>query len=224
MRDIMSRISSAKQAPQAKFADYLSKKSGEQTNFFEQNRQQAKDYSSQRRQAQTGVPEGPPMKAMTGDHQEMPGAIRSFLETGGRVLGAGVTHLADKAGTEKRAPTFLGQISQMNRANADFGESIKESVFDTSKTLARMRFRRTSGGMTRKRGRPDMPEIRVEVDIDDVNVLDGYCTATGKSRTDVIRTLLREWSARKLHEATIVLRVAGRHPGHPESVRNGGGS
>ena len=62
-----------------------------------------------------------------------------------------------------------------------------------------------------------MPEIRLEVDHEDVAVLDGYCSATGKSRTDVIRSLLKRWSEAKLHEANIVLRVAGRIPASPES-------
>lgn len=64
-----------------------------------------------------------------------------------------------------------------------------------------------------------MPEVRVEVPNEDLSVLDGYCSATGKSRTDVIKSLLSDWSQRKLHEATIVLRVAGRNPVAPESDR-----
>lgn len=64
-----------------------------------------------------------------------------------------------------------------------------------------------------------MPEIRAEFPDDEVNVLDGYCSATGRSRTDVLRTLVREWSDRKLHEATIIMRVAGRNPIDPEPGR-----
>ena len=52
-------------------------------------------------------------------------------------------------------------------------------------------------------------ELRVEVDSDEVSVLDWYCSATGKKRTDVIRHLLKELSNSKLHEATLILRVAG---------------
>ncbi len=65
-----------------------------------------------------------------------------------------------------------------------------------------------------------MPELRVEIPADDLSVLDGYCSATGKGRTDVIKALLADWSARKLHEATIVLRVAGRTPPRSESDRS----
>lgn len=62
-------------------------------------------------------------------------------------------------------------------------------------------------------------EIRVEVDSDEVAVLDGYCSATGKKRTEVIRTLLKQWSDSKLHEATLILRVAGHIPTKPAADR-----
>lgn len=55
-------------------------------------------------------------------------------------------------------------------------------------------------------------EIRIEVPLDETRVLDGVCQATGRSRTDVVREILREWSDKQLHVATIVCRVAGRHP------------
>ena len=57
-----------------------------------------------------------------------------------------------------------------------------------------------------------MAEIRVEVPDEHLAVLDGYCSATSESRTDVIKELLAEWSKRKLHEASVILRVAGRNP------------
>lgn len=62
-------------------------------------------------------------------------------------------------------------------------------------------------------------ELRVEVDSDEVSVLDGYCSATGKKRTEVIRSLLKEWSNAKLHEAELILRVAGHLATTPESHR-----
>ena len=65
-----------------------------------------------------------------------------------------------------------------------------------------------------------MAEIRVEVPNEELAVLDGYCSATSVGRTDVIRELLAQWSERKLHEATIILRVAGRTPVVPESGRS----
>lgn len=65
-----------------------------------------------------------------------------------------------------------------------------------------------------------MAEIRVEVPNEELAVLDGYCSATSESRTDVIRELLADWSNRKLHEATVILRVAGRTPIGSESGRS----
>lgn len=62
-------------------------------------------------------------------------------------------------------------------------------------------------------------EIRLEVPADEVGVLDGYCQATGKTRTAVLRSLLQEWSDRKHHEAKVILRVAGGHPASPEVAR-----
>jgi hypothetical protein len=62
-------------------------------------------------------------------------------------------------------------------------------------------------------------EIRFEVERDDLSVLDGYVQATGKSRADVLRMLLSEWSEKKLHEATLICRVAGVNPAMPESHR-----
>lgn len=63
-------------------------------------------------------------------------------------------------------------------------------------------------------------EIRLELDEARVRVLDGYCSATGKSRSDVLRGLLLEWSGRKLHEATLICRVAGVNPTSPETQRD----
>jgi len=63
-------------------------------------------------------------------------------------------------------------------------------------------------------------EIRFEVAVSEVAVLDGYCQATGKDRTTVIREVLGTWSKEKLHVATIVCRVAGVNPHHSEGNRN----
>jgi hypothetical protein len=68
-----------------------------------------------------------------------------------------------------------------------------------------------------------MPEIRIEVPDDEVKVLDGYCSGTGKGRTDVIRSILRDWSAGKLHESIMVCRVAGVTPTVSESDRSPAG-
>lgn len=61
-----------------------------------------------------------------------------------------------------------------------------------------------------------MAEIRVEVPDEHLAVLeavlDAYCSASSESRTDVIKQLLAVWSKQKFHEATLILRVAGRNP------------
>lgn len=62
-------------------------------------------------------------------------------------------------------------------------------------------------------------EIRFEADPADVAVLDAYNHATGTSRKDVMLQLLHEWSERKHHEATVILRVAGVTPDVSESNR-----
>lgn len=62
-----------------------------------------------------------------------------------------------------------------------------------------------------------MSEIRWEATAEETAVLDGYCSATGKNRTDVIRNLVKEWSKAKEHEAIIICRVAGINPTTPEA-------
>lgn len=62
-------------------------------------------------------------------------------------------------------------------------------------------------------------ELRLEVPREDVAVLDGYCSATGKSRSEVIRSLLASWSKDKLHEAMVICRVAGINPASSEAGR-----
>jgi hypothetical protein len=65
----------------------------------------------------------------------------------------------------------------------------------------------------------DATELRVQLPPEEVSVLDGYCAGTGQDRTKVLRKILRDWSDAKLHEATLVLRVAGRNPKPPEDGR-----
>ncbi|MEF8755964.1 MAG: hypothetical protein V5B60_18860 [Accumulibacter sp.] len=57
-----------------------------------------------------------------------------------------------------------------------------------------------------------MPEIRFDAAAETVAVIDGYCSATGKCRTAVINALLDQWAKQKLHEARVVVRVAGDKP------------
>lgn len=64
-------------------------------------------------------------------------------------------------------------------------------------------------------------EISFELPAEEVAVLDGYATATGKKRTAVFRQILREWSERKHHEAILICRVAGSNPEAVGSCREG---
>lgn len=57
-----------------------------------------------------------------------------------------------------------------------------------------------------------MPELRVEISREITAVMDGYCSATGKCRTQLTNEILGEWAEQKLHESTIVCRVAGVNP------------
>lgn len=56
-------------------------------------------------------------------------------------------------------------------------------------------------------------EISFECTAAETAVLDGYCHAKNIKRTQVMRQLLKDWSEMKLHEATLILRVAGNKPG-----------
>lgn len=64
-----------------------------------------------------------------------------------------------------------------------------------------------------------MPEVRFEAKADTLAILDGYCSARGKCRTEFINSLLEKWAIAKHHEATVILRVAGRNPTPPEDCR-----
>lgn len=64
-------------------------------------------------------------------------------------------------------------------------------------------------------------EVRFEVDVQELSVIDGYCSATGKCRTEIIKSILEEWSGKQLHIATLVCRVAGVNPIQLDSSRTG---
>lgn len=59
-------------------------------------------------------------------------------------------------------------------------------------------------------------EIHFEVLATELSVLDGYCQATGKDRTTVIREVLGAWSKEKLHVSILICRVAGVNPANSE--------
>ena len=48
-----------------------------------------------------------------------------------------------------------------------------------------------------------MPEIRFDAKSETVAVIDGFCSATGKCRTNFIDDLLEQWAKEKLHELRI---------------------
>jgi len=62
-----------------------------------------------------------------------------------------------------------------------------------------------------------MCEIRFEIDDQDMAVIDAYCSATGRCRTEVVREILGAWAEKKIHESMLVMRVAGRNPVRSES-------
>ena len=64
-----------------------------------------------------------------------------------------------------------------------------------------------------------MPELRVELPESTVAVLDGHCSATGKCRTELTKEILGAWAAQKLHESTVICRVAGVNPMLPDGGR-----
>lgn len=64
-----------------------------------------------------------------------------------------------------------------------------------------------------------MPEIRVELPPETVAVMDAHCAATGKCRTELTKEVLGEWASKKLHESTLICRVAGVNPMQPERRR-----
>ena len=55
-------------------------------------------------------------------------------------------------------------------------------------------------------------EISFECTAQETAVLDGYCSARGVKRTQVMRQILKEWSEVKHREATLIVRVAGSKP------------
>jgi hypothetical protein len=66
--------------------------------------------------------------------------------------------------------------------------------------------------LSRTAGGDGKSELRCDIPKDELSVLDGFCNGTDRSRTDVIREILAEWSGKKLREATVICRVAGVNP------------
>ena len=62
-------------------------------------------------------------------------------------------------------------------------------------------------------------ELRFELPISDLAVIDGYCNGTGKDRTKVVKEIIAAWSKEKLHVSTVICRVAGVNPMQSAGVR-----
>jgi len=62
-------------------------------------------------------------------------------------------------------------------------------------------------------------EIRFELPLSELAVVDGYCNGTGKDRTKVLKEIIAAWSKEKLHVATVICRVAGVNPMLPDKGR-----
>lgn len=69
-----------------------------------------------------------------------------------------------------------------------------------------------------------MPEVRIDIDAQELSVMDGYIQATGSNRTKIIGELVKKWAADKLHESIVVCRMARVNPLAVESGRNSGGT
>ena len=63
-------------------------------------------------------------------------------------------------------------------------------------------------------------EISFEVPAEEAAVIDGYCQAKKIKRTQVMRQLLKEWSAEQHHVAIMICRVAGVKPEGTGGDRN----
>lgn len=62
-------------------------------------------------------------------------------------------------------------------------------------------------------------ELRFELPVSELAVIDGYCNGTGKDRTKVVKEIIAAWSKEKLHVSMIVCRCAGINPMQSEGDR-----
>lgn len=65
-----------------------------------------------------------------------------------------------------------------------------------------------------------MSEVRIDIDAEELAIMDGYISASGSNRKEIITELVRKWSADKLHESIIVCRMARVNPLEMESDRH----
>jgi hypothetical protein len=70
----------------------------------------------------------------------------------------------------------------------------------------------------------DGTDVRFTVDPVELTVIDAYVLGTGIDRSKVLREMLRIWSEKKLHEATVVVRIAGGNGSVPARDRRPDGN
>ena len=68
---------------------------------------------------------------------------------------------------------------------------------------------------------PKKIEVRFEVEAYELATINAYCTATGKCRTEVIKSILGDWSEKVLHESTVVVKLTKGYPELSDSNRRG---
>lgn len=69
-----------------------------------------------------------------------------------------------------------------------------------------------------------MPEVRIDIDAQELAVMDGFIQASGSNRTKIIGDLVKKWAADKLHESIVVCRMARINPLAQDSERHADGS
>lgn len=69
-----------------------------------------------------------------------------------------------------------------------------------------------------------MPEVRIDIDAQELAVMDGFIQATGSNRTKIIGDLVKKWAADKLHESIIVCRMARINPLEWDTDRHSDGT
>lgn len=65
-----------------------------------------------------------------------------------------------------------------------------------------------------------MAKFTIEIPDDELVVMDGWCNATGISKTTLFTDYAREWTSKKIHESIVVCRMARINALEPQSHSN----